>query len=481
MAIDALTTSGIDSLVSSFITSEQNRAITPLDNRKTKYQNMITGYSTLSSKLDSLKSILNDLKTTGSSSLFLPTMTASLSNSSFMSATATSTATAGSYTMRVQQLAKADIAVSKQDLSSAAKLANGTYNFQVVSGSTTKDVSVTIDDTVTDFKSSLQKIKDAINSQASDVVSAAAFSPDSTHSRLSMTAKNMGVDNQIILQEKDSSSESLLNFLGYSLNANTPRTVDRDTVISDGSSGYIYDASALNAKFQFNGMDIQRNSNVVSDLVEGLTLSLTAEMKDTDPNVNISVAGSTSSVKTKITDFVSKFNDVYNYVKINSSTSTVARGKFTGDATAISLLNGLSQAAYTRVSGIADGKLGRLGELGISFASDGGLTISDSSKLDSKIANNLSEVEAIFNSDSGVASKLYNLVNPYLGSDGYLAKVNTSYTKTITDLSSKITSTQTRIDKSADVMRKKYEALQTQLAALLNASSSVINTSSFFS
>lgn len=481
MAIDALTTSGIDSLVSSFITSEQNRAITPLDNRKTKYQNMITGYSTLSSKLDSLKSILNDLKTTGSSSLFLPTMTASLSNSSFMSATATSTATAGSYTMRVQQLAKADIAVSKQDLSSAAKLANGTYNFQVVSGSTTKDVSVTIDDTVTDFKSSLQKIKDAINSQASDVVSAAAFSPDSTHSRLSMTAKNMGVDNQIILQEKDSSSESLLNFLGYSLNANTPRTVDRDTVISDGSSGYIYDASALNAKFQFNGMDIQRNSNVVSDLVEGLTLSLTAEMKDTDPNINISVAGSTSSVKTKITDFVSKFNDVYNYVKINSSTSTVARGKFTGDATAISLLNGLSQAAYTRVSGIADGKLGRLGELGISFASDGGLTISDSSKLDSKIANNLSEVEAIFNSDSGVASKLYNLVNPYLGSDGYLAKVNSSYTKTITDLSSKITSTQTRIDKSADVMRKKYEALQTQLAALLNASSSVINTSSFFS
>lgn len=478
MAIDALTSSGIDSLVSSYVLTEQNRAITPLDTRKSKYQDLITGYSTINSKLDSLKSLLNNLKATGSSSLFVPSMTATLSNSSFMTATAASTASAGSYTMRVQQLAKADITVSKQDASSAAKLANGTYNFQIVSGTSTKDISVTIDDTVTDFKSSLQKIKDAINSQAADTVSAAAFSPDSTSSRLSITAKNMGMDNQIILQEKDTTSAALLSYLGYSLNAGTPPAVDRDSVINDGSSGYIYDASLLNAKLQFNGMDIQRNTNVVSDLVEGITFSLTAEMKDTDPNINVSVAGTTSSIKSKITDFVSKFNDVYSYVKINSSTSSVARGKFTGDATAISLMSGLTQAAYTRVAGIPDGKLGRLAELGITFTSDGGLTVSDSSKLDSKIANNLSEVEAIFNSDNGVASKLYNLVNPYLGSDGYLAKINSSYNNTITELSSKITAAQTRIDKSADILRNKYNDLQSQLAALLTTSSWFSSTAS---
>ncbi|HEX2869587.1 MAG TPA: flagellar filament capping protein FliD [Ignavibacteriales bacterium] len=476
MAIDALTTSGIESLVSSYILTEQNRAITPLDTRKSKYQDLITGYSTISSKLDSLNSLLKDLKATGSSSLFVPAMAATLSNSSFMTATATSTATAGSYTMRVQQLAKADITVSKQDLSSGAKLANGTYNFQIVSGSATKDISVTIDDTVTDFKSSLQKIKDAINTQASDTVSAAAFSPDSTTSRLSITAKNMGMDNQIVLQEKDGTSSAILGYLGYALNANTPPTVDRDTVVSDGSSGYIYDSSLLNAKFQLNGMDIQRNTNVVSDLVEGVTFTLSAEMQNTDPSVNVSIAGTTSSIKSKITDFVSKFNDVYNYVKVNSSTSTVARGKFTGDATAISLMSGLTNAAYTRVVGIPDGQLGRLADLGITFTSDGGLTVSDSSKLDSKIANNLSEVEAIFNSDNGVASKLYNLVNPYLGSDGYLAKMNANYNNTITDLSSKITAAQTRIDKSADILRNKYYDLQTQLATLLTTSSMFSST-----
>ncbi|MCU7495306.1 MAG: flagellar filament capping protein FliD [Ignavibacteria bacterium] len=485
MAVDALTSSGIDSLVSSYTASEQSRMITPLTTRKSSYESKISTYSTLSSKLDSLKSLISDLKATGSSSLFVPSMTATLSNSSFMSVSATSKATAGSYTMRVQQLAKNDITVSKQDASSAAKLANGTYNFQIVSGGTTKDVSVTIDDTVTDFKGSLQKIKDAINSQASEVVSAAAFSPDSSTSRLSMTAKNMGQDNRIILQQKDSTSSEVLSYLGYSLNSGTPAQVERDTTVSDGSSGYIYDSSSLNAKFNFNGLDFQRNSNTINDVVDGLTFTLTSEMKDTDANVNISVSGSTSSVRSKIENFVTKFNEIYYYLKTNSSTTTTSRGALAGDATTNSLLQSMTQAAYTRVDGLSSDKPNRLGDLGISFTATGGLSISDSAKLDSKIANNLGDVEAIFNSTNGIATTLYGQLDRYLGTEGYLAKANESYSNTVSDLASKITAKQASIDKSAEVLRSKYEALQTQLASLLTTSSwysgsSSTDTTSYF-
>ncbi|MGE5352882.1 MAG: flagellar filament capping protein FliD [Acidobacteriota bacterium] len=471
MAIDALTSSGIDSLISSYTASEQSRMIAPLVTRKSSYENKISTYTTLSSKLDSLKSQLNDLKATGSSSLFVPSMTASLSSSSFMSVSASSKATPGSYTMRVQQLAKNDITVSKQDLSSAAKLANGTYNFQIVSGTTTKDISVTIDDTVTDFKSSLQKIKDAINSQASDIVSAAAFSPDSTTSRLSITAKNMGVDNQIVLQEKDTTSSDILGYMGYSLNAGTPPTVDRDTTVSDGTSGYIYDSSLLNAKFNFNGLDFQRSTNSINDAVDGLTFNLTAEMKDTDPNVNISVSTSTSSVRSKIENFVTKFNEIYYYLKTNSSTTTTSRGALAGDATTLSLLQSMTNAAYTRVDGISSGAPNRLGDLGISFTATGGLSITDSSKLDSKISSNLSDVGAIFNSTNGIATTLFSQVDRYVGTTGYLAKANDSYNNTVKDLAGKITAKQTSIDKSAEVLRNKYETLQTQLANLLSTSS----------
>lgn len=476
MAIDALTSSGIDSLISSYTASEQSRMISPLTTRKTSYENKISTYTTLSSKLDSLKSQLSALKATDSTSLFVPTMTATLSSSSFMSASASSKAVPGSYTMRVQQLAKNDITVSRQDLSSAAKLANGTYNFQIVSGTTTKDISVTIDDTVTDFKGSLQKIKDAINSQAPEIVSAAAFSPDSTTSRLSITSKNMGLDNKIVLQEKDTTSSAILGYMGYALNAGTPPTVDRDTTVSDGTSGYIYDSSLLNAKFNFNGLDFQRSSNTVNDAVDGLTFTLTAEMKDTDPNINISVSTSTSSVRSKIENFVTKFNEIYYYLKTNSSTTTTSRGALAGDATTMSLLQSMANAAYTRVDGLSSSVPNRLGDLGISFTSTGGLTISDSSKLDKMISNNLSDVGAIFNSTNGIATTLYSQVNRYVGTEGYLAKANTSYNNTVTDLASKITAKQTSIDKSAEVLRSKYEALQTQLATLLTASSMFTGT-----
>lgn len=470
MAIDALTTSGINTLINSYISTEQSKMITPLNARKYKYESMVSGYSTLSSKLDSLKSSLTDLKKTGTDSIFSHSKTATLSNSSFFSVSANSSAAIGSYSLKVNQLSKADVTVSRQDASTGAKLANGTYAFQIKSGSTTKDVSVTIDDTVTNYKESLAKINEAINSQAKEIVNSAVFSPDGTKSQMSITAKNQGSDNQIVLQalDGDTTAEPLLNFLGYSLNASSPRTVDRETTISDGSAGYVYDSAQLSAKMKFNGIDIQRNSNVISDLVTGLTFTLTGSMKDTDDPVNVNIAGNISDVKSKVENFVSKFNEVYNYVKVNTSTSTVSRGAFASDATALSLLNSMSTLAYGKVEGLGDGKLSRLSDIGITFTSDGGLKISDSSKLEKKLTDNLSEVEAMFNSDKGIATKLYATVNPYLGSSGYLSKSNESMNNTIKYISDKITSTQARIDKSADVMRGKYEQLQMQLAQLLN-------------
>lgn len=477
MATTYLTTSGINSLVSSYTTSEQSKLITPLNTRKTKYQNMVSAYSALSSRLDTFKTSLNELKTTGSSSVFAKTKSATLSNSSFFSVTAGTKAAAGAYSLRVSQLAKSDVTVSKQDASTAAKLANGTYTFQIKSGSTTKDVSVTIDDTVTDYSSTLKAIRDAVNSQATDIVNASAFSPDGSKSQLSITAKNSGNSNQIVLQQKDgdTSGESILNYLGYSLNSSTPRSVDRETMISDGSAGYIYADTELNAKMKFNGIDIERNTNTVSDLVDGLTFNLTAAMKDTDDAVNVSISESSSSVKSKIENFVSQFNSIYSFIKTYSATSvsttsagtTSSRGAFAGDATTNSLVSGLSSAAYAKVDGLTDSTINRLGDIGISFSSSSGLTISDSSKLEKAIGNNLGDVEKLFNSDNGIAAKLYNQVSKYTGTDGYLAKANESYNNNISYLAKKITSKQESIDKNASILRSKYEKLQLQLATLM--------------
>lgn len=105
MAIDLLTTSGINSFINSYIQSESEKRITPLKTRQNKYNKLSSAYSNLLSNIDKLKSSLSTLKLRDASSVFRAKK-AETSNNNLVSATATSLADAGSFTIRTNQLAK---------------------------------------------------------------------------------------------------------------------------------------------------------------------------------------------------------------------------------------------------------------------------------------------------------------------------------------------------------------------------------------
>ncbi|MEW5841742.1 MAG: flagellar cap protein FliD N-terminal domain-containing protein, partial [Bacteroidota bacterium] len=184
MAYDLLTTSGINSLISSYISTETNNKITPLNTRKTRYQNLDAAYVTLNGKLGTLNSLLYTLKGTGTSSAFLDKSSTS-SNQNFVSATVSGTAQAGSYSMRVNQLAQNDLVLSQDPTStsnSAVITAAGTHNFVLTSGDgaggiLTSNVSVVF--APTDFvngaitnASLMSKIASAVNNDTAVVSSA---------------------------------------------------------------------------------------------------------------------------------------------------------------------------------------------------------------------------------------------------------------------------------------------------------------------
>jgi len=107
----------IDSLVKQFTTSETTKLVDPLKTKQKRYQNLSDGYDTLTTKLTALKSSLYVLRQTGTDSIFASKTTSS-SNSDFVDATATSTASASGYDIRVNQLAKSDVAISPDMTSS---------------------------------------------------------------------------------------------------------------------------------------------------------------------------------------------------------------------------------------------------------------------------------------------------------------------------------------------------------------------------
>ncbi len=583
MSSSILSTSSINNLVQSYKIQQVNQYVSPLSQRKAKYDSLNSTWSNLLSKVQALQTSATTMKDTSSSSPYLA-KTVTTSDSTLATATAEKTALSGIYSLRTTQLAKADVALS-QTLASATSvaMANTYQTFKVANGNYSANVAVTFDATETN-QTMMEKIANAINNDkatvqsssftstdlyagaaetqsftidlngtnhtinytvdgsqtysqvmdsiateinkisgvtaekvedggnvslklsvtdnknyisidstgnnllttlgisankeksAAGIAAASVFSPTSGNSKMSFAARETGYDNRLIFT--DDPGESVFSSLGLVGDGNRFAKVD------DNSAGYLYTATSstsnqLNSVLTFNGIQVQRNTNVISDLVSGVTVTVKKEMT-TEPDIQLTVNSDTSAVKDKIKDFIDKFNDAYKYIKNNSAVSKDSRGIFAGDTSAQSLMNTFRSIATGDVTGISSGNLKALREIGISFDPTNGLSVSNDSTLTTAIDSKGSQVESLFNSTNGIAARFYTETERYTKADGVITNLKTSLDSNIKYLNDKITSTNDRIDKSGTILRSRYEQLQTQLASLLLNSQSFGSFSNTF-
>lgn len=583
MAIDLLTTSGINSFINSYIQTESAKRISPLKTKQSRYNNLSKAYSNLLSNIDKLKSSISTLKLRDSSSIFRAKKAES-SNTNLVSATAGSGADEGTFTLRTNQLAKNDtlLSIDRNSNSYSSITSPGTYSFTIKTGDGSgsfylSNVSVTlqysdfnngnisyssladkikaaikddkavitsnavngyfassgsfklnlggteteitysegnyedvIDSIVTQINNisgvTAEKIVDngnvqlritAVNSSkyiqlkddtgslltqlgvssnkeiaASGVISASTFSPVVGSTQFSISSKNTGY-NFRIMEISDDNPNGLLNEFGINFGTNRQAFVQNEN--GEDTAGFVHNESELSAKFLFNGIEIQRDSNTVSDLVNGVTITLKSVFTLNDPDVVISVGTDVATIKSKIESFINSFNELYSYLRKNSSSVSGQRGILFGDSTTSTLTNILSSSAYLPLSGFSSDVINSLAKLGITFDVNNGLSISDSSQLESAILSRTSEVELFFNDTNGFAETLYSKINSYSGANGYIQQAISRLDTNLTQLNDSITRIQTQINKSAENLRKQYQKLQSQLAELLSSQSLFTN------
>ncbi len=316
---------------------------------------------------------------------------------------------------------------------------------------------------------------------AAGSATASVFSPASAQSQLSITAAQTGLDYRI-MNISDVTGSSALSSVGLNLGSSRP-VFDQTT--SPNTAGYVYADTTLannllNAKYVYNGINLQNDSNKISNLVSGVTYNLNSVMQASDTTVNVSIGTDVNSIQTEIQNFITKFNTAYTYVKSNSTPGTTNRGVFMGDANGYSILNGLGAIGYSSVSGLSAGSIQYLTQIGISFDPTNGLSVSNSTELQQAIANNPSQVEALFNSNNGIANTLSNFIKPYLGAGGYLASAQNSYQNNVTYLNDRITTAQNTINTAANNLTNQYQQLQAQLITLTNMQSLYNSTGQLF-
>ena len=454
MAITASTSTALDvpTLVSQLMAVER-RPIDKLNARISSYQAKISSFGTLSSLVSSFQSASKTLSTS------LQKLTATPSDPGVLSATAGSTAVPGTYAVNVSKLAQSQNLLAAGQTSSTATIGNGTattvtFDFGTIGGGTLTNgiysgatftskgsgtASITIDST----NNTLEGIRDAINTAAMGVTATIVNDGSGTPYRLALSSTSSGVSNSLKITTSGGDS-SIGSLLGYD---------------PAGTQNLTQTLAAQNADLTVNGIAITSASNTVSGAIQGVTLTL---KNTTTTAASLTVARDTSAIDTAASGFVDAYNALASQIKSRFAygTNTTAGGALAGDGTLRVMQDQLRDIFNTPASG---GTLTSLAEVGIAFQKDGSLLL-DSSKLDSAMAANFSDVANLLSSSTGFATRLEDWAKSALAAGGLIDTRTQSLNQYVKDQNDAVD----RLENRMTALQKKYTAEYTNLNLMLS-------------
>lgn len=397
------------------------------------------------------------------------------------SVTATDAASFGSHSLQVERLATADARLSKQFASTGTTLrdffdTNGSQTFSIeVAHPTDEDpdnrvaVSVTVDPAGTDDAAILQEITDAISDAMNDAVAAdtitrsekaslALVSETSSTRRLSLRSGQTGYSGRLSFTDSANGLLAALELNASGLAAGTSGGQVQAVGTSETDSD-------LNSKFTLDGMTIYRATNQVDDVLDGLTITL---KEAGEPASDFSVVTDTKSIQGDLQSFIDKYNAVLDFVakkgKIDGESGK--RGDFAGDVSFSSLRFGMRNDVVQSVSGLPDGAVTSLWELGITIENDGKLKLSDTEALNAAVERDPDAVQQLLAGTDGVATRLQDRLDQFLGFDGILKNREDVIGDRIKRLDKRISTWDTRLAAREEQLRNEFAKFQEAIAML---------------
>lgn len=450
--------SGLDttSIVSALMSIARQPEIR-VKNQITVEQARQQAYSSVLSELKDLTTSYQTLTDVGS---WASTQAISSSNAAAVTATRTGGAAAGSYTVAVSNLARANQYTSGGATSAAAA---DTIHLTTSAGQT--DVQVAAGDT-------LDTIAAKINQTVGSPTYATIF-----NGSLVLSNKQTGVSNAV-------------------------------TVTTAGGSGITFSETqtAQDASYSIDGGAAQTSaSNTVTTAFAGVSLNLLGATGATPVTINVGQpAPDTATITTNLQNFVTKYNGVLEDIKSRLSEQPVpnaqtdadrTKGVLYGDSSLERLLSQLRNAFSDTITsttspaspysslaqvGVSTGAAVGTGDLS-SDSIDGKLTI-DTTTFTSALTTNFDQVKALFTnvtgdySTEGLGQRLSGILSTYTSSSalgGYLNTEVDNETNTIKSLQTQVTDWDQRLALKQQTLQAQFTAMETALSQSQSTSASL--------
>jgi flagellar hook-associated protein 2 len=300
----AITFSGFNNIdFSSILNSLMTQASQPLTDLKAKQDHLATqvgNFKLLATKLSAVQTAAAALSTPTSIASFSATST----NSSAVTISAGSSATAGHYDIVVQELARAQVTAS----ASTVPDANTTI---VASGGT-----LTIGGTDVPLSSgvTLQQLAATINSTSGISVTASVIQSSANTYRLVLTSNSAGTANAFTVQS------TLTGGIGLAFTDTNGNGVSGDTPADNA-------VSATDASVLVNNILVTSSSNTLDSVIPGSTITLLK--KDPAATVGLDVAADSTALQSSLNGFISAYNGLLTF----TNDQVTAAGN--GDGTSI--------------------------------------------------------------------------------------------------------------------------------------------------
>lgn len=425
----------------------QNK-IDKINTKSQAWTDISTRLSNLTSKLD----VLQDEAT-------YQTKKVTSSDDTIATISGTSDSLEGSYDLVVKQLATASKltggVVSKSDGTTkiSTKDALGySGKLTITNGATDgsdKALTVEIDVKATD---SLKDITNAINN---------AKDPSDSTGTKSAGLKATIVNNQLVVSSEEMGDRTL--------------TIGGDLKDSLGFANS-QTTRGQSAKFTLDGIEMERNSNSPTDVVDGVTLNF--KKADATKTITLGLTNDTDKELSAVKDFVSQYNSVMSFLSEkmdvgDPSKSDNTTGALAGDSTLISLQSKLQSTVLggKSVNGVS------ASTLGLSVDRNGTLSL-DETKFKAQLAKNPNAVKDFFFVDTstkyaaektgtGYTADFKAVIDRYTstksGSEGVISLRKSSYQSEIKDYNKQIE----RITEQIATKRARYVTMFTNLDAAI--------------
>lgn len=323
---------------------------------------------------------------------------AGIATAGIATASASPNAVAGSYSLEVTNLAKAQRLTSGAFTNTTDVVGTGTITIQFgtydsglnsFTGNTAKGTKVLAIDAA---HGSLGGIRDAIN--AANLGVSASIVNDGTGNRLILGSKDTGAANGMRITISGDGDADDTNGAGLSQLAYDPTiALVPPALVAPGRNLQTLIAPE-DATMLLDGLLVTKASNTVSDAIEGVTLQLLKT--NVGAATTLSVSQDTGAVQAAVETLVKSYNELHKATAdlMKSDPAGKQLGALQGDVTLRSIESALRLGLTSAVAGLT-GSYTALPQIGLRFERDGTLKL-DATKFQVAMTQNTSSVSRLF-------------------------------------------------------------------------------------